>query len=366
MLTEKTHQQNSEEKEKKKKKIKMDSMLKRLKKINKNKFKFPEEEENENQKKNLNYETDSFLPKINTSKTLNIVRYRKIEESEEKEIGTDWKRLNSENKNVLMTVSNSLSKNYSLKDKKVKDKINNYSSITAKSFFFTQKKNKHIEKDNKKRFDTLENMYTNCIKGLEYLEFLEETKPKLTNIKSYKIDKNIDLEKRIYNKDNLMKKFLVENISALNKDKTHKKEEQILKDYVQLKLKKDPIIKLSEKFAYFSRKPLLSLFNYDDREEKTKNSFLAQLKLKDKHIMKKLDNDNRDMNLLMKRLDEDQKKYERGGYFIMTKEKENDKKTIKLKKIKINIERKNNISYNNTIATNKKKLEPDENDETTF
>ena len=345
MLTEKAHQQNSEEKEKKKEKIKLNSILKRLKKINKNKIKISEEEEDENQKRNLRFETDSFLPKISASKTLNIDRNRKIEEPEGG-IETERKRLNEEKKKVLVTVSNSLTKNFSLKDKRVKNK-NNYSSITAKSFFFTPNKNKYIEKDNKKRVETLENMYLNCIKGLEYLDFLEENKPKLTNMKSYKIDKidkNTDLKKRLYNKDKLMKKFLVENINALNKDKTHKKEEQILKDYVQLKLKKDPIIKLSEKLAYFGHKPLLSLFNHEDREEKAKYSFLAQLKLKDKHIMKKLDNDNRDMNLLMKRLDEDQKKYEREGYFIITKEKEkeDDKKRIKLKKINNNENIKNN------------------------
>lgn len=368
MLTEKSHQKDNET-NKRKKKVKLDSMIKRLNKINKNKIKIPEEEEEDevikSQQQTVKNKTISFLPKINTSKTINIDKKRKLQEPEEKKIETERKRLNEEKKNVLMTVSNSLSKDYTLNYKRVQNKISNYPTFTAKTFFLPKKKSKDIEKNNKKKTDTLENMYLNCIKGIEYLEFLEEEKPKLADIKNYNIDKNknFDIEKRIYNKDNLMKKFLVENINALNKDKTQIKEEQIMKDYVQLKLKKDPIIKLSEKLAYFSRKPLLSLFHYDDKEEKTKNTFLEKLKLKDKHIMKKLDNDNRDMNLLMKRLDEDRRKYERGGYFIMTKDKErlNDKKRIKLKKMNINIDRKKINEDNNDINNEENYFESDEN-----
>ena len=91
-------------------------------------------------------------------------------------------------------------------------------------------------------------------------------------------------------------------IQTLPEDKAAKKKEQIMKDYVKLKLKKDPIIKLSEKFAYYNRKPLMTLFHFDDKEEKSRNGPLAKLKLKDKNIMRNLEKDNRNKNLLIKRL----------------------------------------------------------------
>ena len=51
--------------------------------------------------------------------------------------------------------------------------------------------------------------------------------------------------------------------------------------------------------------------------------------------MKNLEKDNRNMSLLMKRLDEDQMKYKKGGYYFMITEnvKENEK-SEKIKKNK--------------------------------
>ena len=70
-------------------------------------------------------------------------------------------------------------------------------------------------------------MYLNCIKGLKTLESYEnEEQHKLLNINSYKINGSRDLENKIYKKDNMMKKFLEENISELNKDKNNRKQEQ--------------------------------------------------------------------------------------------------------------------------------------------
>ena len=73
MLTEKSHQKDNET-NKRKKKVKLDSMIKRLNKINKNKIKIPEEEEDEvikSQQQTVKNKTISFLPKINTSKKIN-------------------------------------------------------------------------------------------------------------------------------------------------------------------------------------------------------------------------------------------------------------------------------------------------------
>ena len=196
---------------------------------------------------------------------------------------------------------------------------------------------------------------------MKTLESIENDKqPKLLEINIYKINKSKDLGNRIYNKDNIMKRFLEENINALNKEKRDKKQEQVLKDYVKLKLKKDPIIKLSEKFAYFNRKPLLTLFHCENKEEKKKNGPLAKLKIRDKNIMKKLENDNRNKNLLMKRLDEDQIKYIKNGYFIINKDKDTDKKT---KKKKINYESRNITGYDNAFFSKIKRIVPYENDE---
>ena len=94
-----------------------------------------------------------------------------------------------------------------------------------------------------------------------------------------------------------------------------------------IRLKRDPILKLSEEFAYKNRKPLFSLFNYgkDDKKNMTaRKGPLAELKVKDAMIMKSLEKDNRNKNLLIKRLEEDQAKYKKGGYFfeIMKNEEE--------------------------------------------
>ena len=343
---------------KKKSKINLNSMLNRLKQINTNNKN--QEEKEQIQKQTFQNEISSFLPKINTLKTFNIDKSSQIEDSEAPEIVLDKKKKDEKKKHVLLTISNSVSKKLSLNDKLSKNRNINYSTNNAKPFYYTQNRNKIH--DNKKKVESLENMYLNCIKGLKTLESYEnEEQPKLLNINSYKINGSRDLENKIYKKDNMMKKFLEENISELNKDKNNRKQEQILKDYAQLKLKKDPIIKLSEKFAYFNRKPLLTLFNCEDKEENKRNGPLAKLKLKDKKIMRKLENDNREKNLLMKRLDEDQVKYIKGGYFIMSKDKENDndKKKI-LKKMKLNS--KYNTGYNNEFFNQVKRIVPYENE----
>ena len=356
-LNDKANQKSIVDINKKKSKNKLDSMLKRLKHINTCNKNSEEKEQVQNQK-TIKNETNSFLPKINTLKSFNIDKSNQINDSDGFGLISDRNKKDEEKKHIMLTISNSLSKNYSLNDKTIKRRNNNYSNNDTKSFYYTQKENKS---NNKNRAESRENIYLKCIKGLKTLESIENNdQAQLLNINIYKNNKSKDIGNRIYNKDNIMKKFLEENINALNKEKRDKKQEQVLKDYVKLKLKIDPIIKLSEKFAYFNRKPLLTLFHCENKEEKKKNGPLAKLKIRDKNIMRKLENDNRSKNLLMKRLDEDQIKYIKNGYFIMNKDKDTDKKT-KIKKI--NHEPRTITGFDNEFFNKIKRKVPYENEE---
>ena len=356
-LSENNRQKKTIETEKKE--VKLDLMLKRLKKINKKEVKQdqiePEKQQNEKEQKinvKPEIETKIILPNIIINNRINDDKNIKLENEDLIESGIISERKNNENKrNVLLTVSNSITKNYSLNGRNINNKNN------TKSFYYTQKRIKSPnESDNIEKKLYIENMYQKCINGLEMLESYEnERKQKLVSVNSYRINRDhLGIENRLYNSDKFMKKFLVENINELNKDKAAKKEEQIMKDYVKLKLKKDPIIKLSEKFAYFNRKPLLTLFNCDNKEETNRNSPLAILKIKDARIMKKLEKDNRNKNLLMKRLDEDQTKYLKGGYFIITKQNEKDNK----KKKKIFYETSVSNGYDNAFLNKIKRITP--------
>ena len=365
-LNEKSKQKMTIDVNKKKKKINLESILKRLNKINSKKVKQSEEkgeekgDEIKNQITSFNNE-NSYLPKINTLKTFNIDKTNKINETlVEDGINTERKKLNNEKKNVLLTISNSISNKYSLNNKIKKRNNDVINNNKTKSFYYTQKRKEDIE--NKKRVESLENKYLNCVKGLETLKLYEQNKEyKYLNAKINNLNKSRDIDSIIPIKDKVMKKFLEENIDALNKDKAARKQEKIMKDYVKLKLKKDPLVQLSEKFAYYNRKPLMTLFNFDDKQIKERYGPLAQLKIKDKKIMRNLDNDNRDKNLLIKRLEEDKIKYQKGGYFIMSKEKDN---SIKKKKNRtINFETNYNNEYNNEFFNNIKRIVPYESDQ---
>ena len=139
-----------------------------------------------------------------------------------------------------------------------------------------------------------------------------------------KLENPKPLESRLYNEDTSMNKYLVENINNFNKN-NKKKKVNIAKQLEDIRLKRDPILQLSEKFAYLNRKPLLQMFcNTEEEDKKVKKGPLEKLKVKDKFIMDNLEKDNRSKNLLMKRLEEDQIKYRKGGYFFITEENEEE------------------------------------------
>ena len=208
-----------------------------------------------------------------------------------------------------------------------------YLAKTHDKYLLLDSEDNNLRNSNK---NFLKNMYDKCIESIERFESGAQEKIDIKFSSDIKIEKQKPLENRIYNDDIEMNKYLVENINTFNKN-NKKKKVNIAKLLEDIRLKRDPILNLSEKFAYMNRKPLLSLFNSNDEEEKKilKKGPLAELKLRDKIIMKNLNKDNWTKNLLMKRLDEDQIKYKKGGYFFMTETNEDDDDNI------------NNKDYNN-------------------
>ena len=293
------------EKNKKKKKYKVNPIYERLSKIKINFSNLKKDDNDENQKNKLLLKTGniSTFPKINTFNKNN----NKQKENKGK---------------ILLTVPGPKKRNFD--ENLFKDKI--MQTSTNRYFAKTHEKNldnwedKPIRSSNNK---FLKSMYQECLKRIDRLETEvneRQLKTKLNISPSKKLENQIFLENRIYNQDSSMNKYLIENINIFNKA-NEKKKVNIAKQIEDMKLKRDPILKLSNEFAYKNRKPLLSLFIYESKEEKenqVKKSPLAELKVKDALIMKNLEKDNRNKNLLIKRLEEDQTKYKKGGYFIIT------------------------------------------------
>jgi len=297
---------------------------------------------NQIEKQNLNINSKNLLPKIiSSSKTIEVNASNKINNSQK--IKLNLKKIEFKEKVNDILEPNNISNiiNNPSNSKLIKSYYNNNNYFNEKTKISLiknrNKDNFDIEKINSKEYNssrnTLGNIYKRCIQELETLRlYNEKESEKLERINDYNWKKCKSLKSHILkNKDRVMKKFLAENIKELNEDKNNK-EEKIMRDFVQLKLKKDPIIKLSEKFAYANRIPLLTIFNYDEKKKKMKNGPLAKLKIKDKKIMKNLEDDNRNTKLLMKRLDEDQEKYTNGGYFFTSKDQDNANKRNKYKK----------------------------------
>ena len=184
----------------------------------------------------------------------------------------------------------------------------------------------NLYKRENQNYDSSKQIMKNIFEEIDSLKDFEERRSRnlhsINNI--HKLKKYRKLKIKVINsKDIEMKTFLKENIKKFKEDKNNK-EAKVLKEYIQLKNKKDPLVRLSEKFAYFNRKPLLSLFNYDVKKKIIIDGPLAKLKVKDKKIMKGLENDNRAKNFLIRRLDEDQEKYITGGYFFDKNENEDE------------------------------------------
>ena len=284
-------------------------------------------------KQKLDINSQNLLPKIiSSSKTIEVNSNNKINNSQKLKLNLKKIELKEKVNSILEPNNISNTINNTTNSKLVKSFYNNNNN-----FFNTKTKISLIKRRNKDNLDieqinskennssrhTLGNIYKRCIQELETLRlYKEKESEKIERINGYTSKKCKSLKSHIFkNKDREMKAFLTENIKELNEDKNNK-EEKLMRDFIQLKLKKDPIIKISEKFAYANRIPLLTIFNYDEKKKKIKNGPLAKLKIKDKKIMQKLDDDNRNTKLLMKRLDEDQEKYTSGGYFFTTKDQD--------------------------------------------
>ncbi len=223
---------------------------------------------------------------------------------------------------------------------------NNFANNT-KYFSKTHDKKLHLNLNdsNDKLFtshskNNLKNIYNNCIKSIENFELNSQEKIDIKFSSNMKLENPKPLESRLYNEDTSMNKYLVENINNFNKN-NKKKKVNIAKQLEDIRLKRDPILQLSEKFAYLNRKPLLQMFcNTEEKDKKVKKGPLEKLKVKDKFIMDNLEKDNRSKNLLMKRLEEDQIKYRKGGYFFITEENEEESIMAKNK----NKDKKNTVN----------------------
>ena len=327
-------ERNQNKESEKKIKINSDSKKEKIHEINKSNIKDIFKDKIENQKFHLI--SKNLPPLINiSSKTIEVNSNNKINNSQKIEL--HFIKNFDEKENYLTEPNNvSHSINNSINRKLNKDYYNHILSEKKKKVLF-EKRNKdlpNLERITLKDFNTsrqtLDSIYLKSIQELETLRLFKEKESerferiKNENKKDKSLKNNMLINK---NRDKIMKIFLSENIKELSKDKNNR-EQKIMKDYVDMKLKKDPIIRLSEKFAYANRKPLLNLFHYDEEKKKIKDGPLAKLKVKDKKIMKKLDDDNRNTKLLMKRLEEDQQKYTTGGYFFMAKDQDsvNNKK----------------------------------------
>jgi len=307
--------------------INSDSIKEKLYEINKDNIKTIIKKKIDNQRLHIN--SQNLLPLINSSsKTIEVNANNRTLNSQKNELNIEEKGkenyLRTEPNNPSDSINNSINKKLN------KDYYNHILSEKKRNILI-EKRNRdlsNLEKLTSMDFNssrqTLDSIYLKSIKELETLRLYKEKETeRLKKINLLKNKKDKGLKNIMFkNRDKIMKAFLNENIKELSKDKNNR-EQKIMKDYVEMKLKKDPIIRLSEKFAYANRKPLLTLFHYDEEKKIIKDGPLAKLKVKDKKIMKKLDDDNRNTRLLIKRLDEDQERYTSGGYFFMTKDQDN-------------------------------------------
>ena len=337
----------------------------KIKKNYKNKSKSLESEEDEQnnnyQKINLkseNNENNSFLPPINSIHAMNTIN-KETNKKEDFLNRGDYSERNKrkeEPRDNCLTLSSRIVKCLSLNgNNMIKNKEKNNYKNDIKSSLFINKDyinftDKNRIKDNNQIRETLGDMFLKCIKGVKTLEsYKKKDKPRLI-FHSYKSRNNRKLPKDIYTKDKQMKKYLFENIGEF-----YKKNKQT--ENLKIKAKKDTVMKLSEQFAYDNRKPLKTLFYCDKKEEKKKNSPFSQCKIKD--VKKRLEIDIRNTKLLMKRLDENQKKYKKYEYLLTNKDKDKEVKNSK-KKTKNNTDKNVNDEYDNDFSNKIKTFEQNE------
>jgi hypothetical protein len=332
------------------------------------KIKLIKKKQEENSQKKKKIKINPIFDRLAKIK-IDFSNYTKTESNEEK----------VKNKKLLLTSGNipffpKINKNFSERKKIIFKPLSKKRNSNSEDIFLKTKiENKHyFSKTHNKTLNfyeinhrssnknLLKSMYNECLKGIENLEYNSQEQKELKFSSKMKVIKPIDLEDRLYNNDEGMNKYLIENINIFNEN-NRKKNVNIAKQLEDIRLKRDPILKLSEEFAYKNRKPLFSLFNYgkNDKENMTaRKGPLAQLKVKDAMIMKSLEKDNRNKNLLIKRLEEDQAKYKKGGYFfeIMKNEEEpikvNPKKNGKDDSNK-NMDEENNILNKENNTENK-------------
>ena len=210
--------------------------------------------------------------------------------------------------------------NYSIKSHKTKKEINdrifpslsvdNAKNLNEKAITLSKKR----DNSNYNLYETRSNLkqvYRNCIKQIKNFHYLNTHK---ADIRSAKLDSGFE---KLINpkKEDIIQKDILEVQSYSNKDEMKKSR---LKDILFTKSKNDAISNLSENFAYNVNKPLYQIFS-TDFEINNRDTMRKLFEVKDKSILSKLENDNRNKKMLLKRLDEDFSKYKHNGYFIINK-----------------------------------------------
>ena len=353
---------------------------------------------NKNEKNLSNIKKAHNKAKIMTSNsTLNIQRKNnigqkplgKIINKSEKNINKKEKNISNFNKNNNWNDINSNVKKDDENESVVKNNEKKENNLTNDKKININNSSKNMKKLEKIYY----NIYLNCIKNIKQnqnfpniLKFVN--KKRLSQYKIKNLKNKIKLEEEILypnkhlmrNQDkeiNFHKKELIKRTEKENLYNNFKK--QISERFIHKNLTIDAISKVSTKLAFYGRKYFIKNYNYDfmgDRDFLFKNEIKTnpgmnqhkkkryyKVKNSCEKVIDDVDKLVKNKKKIMKRLDDDEEKYNdrKNGYFfdIEDHDKNIDKNLIK-KRLHLlrNKDRKNysnNYSYDESVNKNNKK-----------
>ena len=187
--------------------------------------------------------------------------------------------------------------------------VDNKKSFKEKALTFAKKQGNTIY-DLYATRENLKKIYRDCIKDIKDFKYLNTSN---ADNRTARLDSSFE---KLMNpkKDEIIQKDIIELQPYSNIDEIKKSR---LKDILFTKSKNDAISNLSENFAYNVNKPLLKIFSTDFEENRTTRKKIFNVK--DNTIISKLEDDNRNKKLLVKRLEDDFYKYNNNGYYIINK-----------------------------------------------
>ena len=244
------------------------------------------------------------------------------------------KESNQKNKNISFNNHNEPNKTETFE----KSLEKNYANSTA-NYNLTQTK------------ANLSKIYLNCIRDIKSFKYLniesksrEKKRAKINSsfeklLKNNSIgvsyNKNSKIIRNSKNKYNSCEKdkILEEDLKEKESNKDNYKKAK-LKD-ILFKSKNDIISNLSEKFAYNINNKLLKIFSTDGTKTFSQIR-MKKFKIKNRNILNDLEDDNRNVKLLIKRVDNNLYKYKNNDYFFVRNNKKNgNNKNFKFKANKI-------------------------------